>query len=554
MSSIEADKRSPSLLDASCEGFVHDLAALSPISATEWGIPGYEDKLEDFSPHYWDAVADRIREMIADIDAFDDCTDDSDDDDNFDEVDHVTAETLRDRLCLELDLHHRMEYHRQLNNIASPVQALSQVFLLMPQETAEDKEIIRARLTQIDAALKGYQESLSEAAAQGKVAAHRQVDEVVNQCENLADSGSLLEHLGLEADCAEVEHARAAFGEMADWLSEHLAPHAPHGDAVGRDRYELFSHLFVGDRVDLDEAYEWGLHRLHEINAEQRNIINELYGDECTLRQAFRKLNAEQKYQLHGTDALVEWMQTQADRAIAELHGKHFHIPEQIRTIECRIDPAGNGGIFYTPPSDDFSRSGRMWWSVPAGQDVFHTWQELTTVFHEGVPGHHLQIGQTLVEGSKLNLWRRVACWNSGHGEGWALYAEKLMADLGYHEDPATRLGYLDAQRLRAARVAVDIGIHLGKKTPEGTAVWDASYARSFLRDNTAMDDANLSFELNRYLGWPGQAPSYAIGQRMWERLRDDCLSQGMSLREFHDEALSYGSIPMSILRSQMLR
>jgi len=246
-------------------------------------------------------------------------------------------------------------------------------------------------------------------------------------------------------------------------------------------------------------------------------------------------------------------MQETADRAVADLHGSAFDIPEQVRTIECRIDPAGTGGIFYTPPSDDFTRPGRMWWSVPKAQDTFHTWQELTTVFHEGVPGHHLQIGQTLVERDKLNLWRRVACWNSGHGEGWALYAEQLMAELGYHEDPGTRMGLLDAQRLRAARVVLDIGVHLGKKVPEGTGIWDASYAKSFLRENSAMDEANLRFELNRYLGWPGQAPSYALGQRLWQQTRDEAVAQGQSVRDFHRRALSLGSIPMSILRQQVL-
>lgn len=195
-----------------------------------------------------------------------------------------------------------------------------------------------------------------------------------------------------------------------------------------------------------------------------------------------------------------------------------------------------------------------MWWSVPAGQNTFHTWQELTTVFHESVPGHHLQCGQAVCERENLNLWRRIACWNSGHGEGWALYAEQLMADLGYHDDLGTRMGILDAQRLRAARVVLDIGVHLGKRTPEGSSVWDASYAKFFLRENSAMDERNLAFELDRYLGWPGQAPSYALGQRLWQQLRDRALDQGQTLKQFHTRALSYGSIPMSILGTQVLK
>ncbi|RNE48190.1 DUF885 domain-containing protein [Corynebacterium alimapuense] len=548
-----SEERAPSLLDASCEGFVYDLAALSPTDATAWGINGYEGDLQDFSPEYWSARADRTREMIADVDAFDDGTDECDDDDDFDEVDHVTAAVLRDRLCLDLDLHYHGEDLALLNNIASPVQTIRDTLVLMPNETVEQIDAIRSRLSQVKKSLEGYQESLAEAAAHGHVAPSRQIDDVTSQCGDLADSGSLLESLGVDPHSAEVASAKHAFADLADWLSEQLVTHAPHEDAVGRDRYRRFSHLFVGDTVDLDEAYTWGLERLREITDEQKRIAAKLYGSKTSVTRAFRHLNAEERYTLNGTDELVEWMQRTADQAVTDLSATAFDIPEQVRTIECRIDPAGTGGIFYTPPSDDFSRPGRMWWSVPPTQKTFHTWQELTTVFHEGVPGHHLQIGQTLVERDKLNLWRRVACWNSGHGEGWALYAEQLMEELGYHEDLGTRMGLLDAQRLRAARVVLDIGVHLRKKAPEGANVWDASYAKAFLRDNSAMDEANLRFELNRYLGWPGQAPSYALGQRLWQQTRDDAVAQGQSVRDFHREALSLGSIPMSILREQIL-
>ena len=552
MSSEHQPAREPSLLDASCDNFLADLAKLSPTDATEWGIEGYEGDLQDFSPDYFTAVADRTREMVADLDALDDSTDESDDDDDFDDVDYVTAAVLRDRLCLELDLHHHGEDIRNLNNIASPVQTIRDTLLLMPHDTAEQKDAIRSRLSKVEAALQGYRESLVEAANQGMVPPTRQINEVIGQCNALADASSMLDELGLEEGNAEVESAKTAFDDFSGWLSAELQPSSSNEDAVGRERYARFSKLFVGDSVDLDEAYEWGLHRLQEIHAEQLKLAEELYGPGTALRTAVRKLNADERYQLHGTDALVEWMQGVADKVISNLNGTYFDIPEQIQTIECKIDPAGTGGIFYTQPTEDFSRPGRMWWSVPAGQEIFHTWQELTTVHHEGAPGHHLQIGLALME-PNLNSWRRNACWNSGHGEGWALYAEALMAELGYMDDPGYRMGLLDSQRLRAARVVVDIGLHLGKKMPDGSGIWDKAHMKSFMRENTAMDDANLAFEVNRYLGWPGQAPSYAIGERLWHKTRDDAVAQGMTPREFHSQALALGSIPMSILRETIL-
>lgn len=552
MSSDQTDQRQPSLLDASCDNFVHDLAALTPTEATAWGIEGYEGELEDFSPDYFNAIADRTRDMIADLDALDDCTDESDDEDDFDEVDIVTAAVLRDRLCLQLDLHHQGEDLRNLNNITSPVQTIRDTLVLMPHDTAEQVDAIRSRLSKVEKSLQGYRESLAEAAAHGHVSATRQISEVISQCSALADAGSLLETLGVAPESPEVEAAKRAFNDFASWLSNELQPQAPTEDAVGRERYMLFSKLWVGDTVDLDEAYEWGLQRLEEIIAEQKQIATRLYGADCTVREAFRKLNQEERYILHGTDALREWMQGVADRVIGDLNGTAFDIPEPVRTIECCIDPAGTGGIFYTSPSEDFTRPGRMWWSVPAGQEVFHTWQELTTVHHEGAPGHHLQIGQTLME-NDLNLWRRVACWNSGHGEGWALYAEQLMADLGYMDDEGYRMGLLDAQRMRAARVVADIGVHLKKKLPDANATWDAAHVKSFMRENSAMDDANLNFEVNRYLGWPGQAPSYSLGERIWKNTRDEALAQGMTEKEFHSSALALGSIPLSILRERLL-
>ena len=552
MSSEHQPAREPSLLDASCDNFLADLAKLSPTDATEWGIEGYEGDLQDFSPDYFTAVADRTREMVADLDALDDSTDESDDDDDFDDVDYVTAAVLRDRLCLELDLHHHGEDIRNLNNIASPVQTIRDTLLLMPHDTAEQKDAIRSRLSKVEAALQGYRESLVEAANQGMVPPTRQINEVIGQCNALADASSMLDELGLEEGNAEVESAKTAFDDFSGWLSAELQPSSSNEDAVGRERYARFSKLFVGDSVDLDEAYEWGLHRLQEIHAEQLKLAEELYGPGTALRTAVRKLNADERYQLHGTDALVEWMQGVADKVISNLNGTYFDIPEQIQTIECKIDPAGTGGIFYTQPTEDFSRPGRMWWSVPAGQEIFHTWQELTTVHHEGAPGHHLQIGLALME-PNLNSWRRNACWNSGHGEGWALYAEALMAELGYMDDPGYRMGLLDSQRLRAARVVVDIGLHLGKKMPDGSGIWDKAHMKSFMRENTAMDDANLAFEVNRYLGWPGQAPSYAIGERLWHKTRDDAIAQGMTPRQFHSEALALGSIPMSLLRETIL-
>jgi len=239
------------------------------------------------------------------------------------------------------------------------------------------------------------------------------------------------------------------------------------------------------------------------------------------------------------------------------LSATHFDIPDAIKRLECMIAPTQEGGIYYTSPSDDFSRPGRMWWSVPEGVTEFNTWRETTTVYHEGVPGHHLQLGQAVYNRAQLNTYRRQLAGTSGHAEGWALYAERLMQELGYLDDPGDRLGMLDGQRMRAARVVLDIGVHLNKPKLDGTGEWDWDYALDFMSKNVNMSEQFVRFEVNRYFGWPGQAPSYKVGQRIWEELRDSCrAAEGadFSIRDFHSRALAIGGVGLDTLRAALLK
>ena len=130
------------------------------------------------------------------------------------------------------------------------------------------------------------------------------------------------------------------------------------------------------------------------------------------------------------------------------------------------------------------------------------------------------------------------------------------MESLGYLDDPADRLGMLDGQRMRAARVVLDIGVHLGKQRPDGSGPWTGEYALEFLSENVNMNEGFVRFEVNRYLGWPGQAPSYKVGQRIWEQLRDEVARrQGATfdIREFHRRALDLGGVGLDTLRGALL-
>ena len=244
---------------------------------------------------------------------------------------------------------------------------------------------------------------------------------------------------------------------------------------------------------------------LARMRAEQEAIAHEIKPG-ASVKEAIAFLEQDDSRKLHGTAALKAWMQEKSDQAISDLNGVHFDIPEPVRRLECMIAPTQEGGIYYTPPSEDFTRAGAMWWSVPEGVTTFHPWREVTTVFHEGVPGHHLQCAQAAYRSDVLNRWQRSLCWVSGHGEGWALYAERLMDELGYLEDPAHKLGMLDGQGFRAARVIIDIGMHLELEIPRDNPFgfhpgerWTGELGLEFMRQHARMDDPTIVFEVSGF-------------------------------------------------------
>ncbi|MFV0428265.1 MAG: DUF885 domain-containing protein [Arachnia sp.] len=549
--------RRSTTIDCLAEDYIATLARLSPIEATDMGIVGFDDQLDDFSPEGYAARAEAASQTLLALQAAD----------PVDDTDEVTIAAMGERLGLCIELYEASEHLRDVNVIASPLQSVRRVFDIMPTDTLADWEVISHRLAAVPDAIDGYMASLREGAHRGLTPALRQLERASDQADHLAGAGSFWSWLAAEAtaDGADLpetltgelhRHARdaaAAYGDLTHALRQ-LAPGAPNDDAFGRDRYALHSRHFLGAQVDLEDAYAWGIDELHSITTEQASVAVEIGGPGTSIEAAIEILEGDPARHISGTEDLQAWMQSTSDEAMAALAGRHFDIPEPVRTLTCRIAPTTNGIMYYTGPSEDFSRPGTMWWSVPAGVTSFGTWREKTTVYHEGVPGHHLQMAHTVFRSELLNRWRRLACWVSGTGEGWALYAERLMASLGFLDDPGDRMGMLDAQRMRTARVVLDIGVHLRLACPRewGGGTWDADKAWDFLRANSNEPEEFLSFELDRYLGWAGQAPAYKIGQRLWEDIRDESLAAGSDLKTFHARALDVGAVGLDVLREAL--
>lgn len=550
--------RSLTAIDVIAESWVDTELDLYPEARVSLGRPGREGEYGNYSPDGALNTIAEVKNVLARVAAAS----------PVDAIDEITRLDLTRDLQLQIDKHDAGFDQRDLNVIASAPQSLRDVFDLMPTGSETDWAHIATRLHNLPAAMDGYIETLRSGITAGNVPAIRQITEVIAQNEKLSVADGFFGALAAGATASGQElpaslrtqlsegarHSAAAYATLTQFLRTELAPHAPERDAVGREVYSLASRYFIGATVDLDETYEWGIEELRRMTEEQEAIAREIKPGASVL-EAIEFLDGDPKRKLHGTDALKAWMQETSDRAIEELSKTQFDIAPELRRLECMIAPTQEGGIYYTGPTDDFSRGGQMWWSVPEGVTEFDTWRELTTVYHEGVPGHHLQVGQATYNKDQLNSWRRQS-WTSGHGEGWALYAERLMQELGYLDDPADRLGMLDGQRMRAARVVLDIGVHLEKQLPDGSGPWTGDYAFGFLARNVNMNAGFVRFEVNRYLGWPGQAPSYKVGQRIWEQLRDETARRegaSFDIRAFHKRALDIGGVGLDTLSTALL-
>ncbi|MEJ5254810.1 MAG: DUF885 domain-containing protein [Acidimicrobiales bacterium] len=546
--------------------YVERSCELDPIKATAIGVPGYDDRLTDYSP---DGVEERValdRETLTRLAAIE----------PVDAGDRAAAAFMTERLGTSLAFADAGEHLRCLRNIASPLQSIRQVFDLMGRASVTDWELIARRMEAVPAALASLRASLAEGLDRGLSAARRQALEAARQAHVWAggDEGrSYFEDLVASADPelglpAELRTtldeaavaAAAAFDEMARWLREAYAPRASERDAVGADRYELFARASLGAAIDLVETYEWGWEELTRIEREMREVCSAI-GVASSIEETIDWLETGSDLVIEGEDALRAWLQDLMDRTIEELDGVHFDIPDPVKRVEAMIAPPGGAAaMYYTGPSEDFSRPGRTWYPT-LGRTRFPLWGEVSIAYHEGVPGHHLQIGQVRYLRDQLNRFQRTS-GVSGHAEGWALYAERLMDELGSFDRPEYRLGYLRAQALRAVRVIVDIGMHLELAIPTDQAFhpgerWTPELGQQFVNERSRFPLDFMASEIVRYLGWPGQAISYKVGERVWLQAREAVrrqLGDDFDLRSFHRYALNLGPLGLDLLHEELLR
>jgi uncharacterized protein (DUF885 family) len=554
--------------------FVEAICDLDPLTATQLGIRPGDDRLPDLGPAGHEAEEALERATLAELErvlAADPALDD-------DPIERRCARLLRERIGASLAGFEAGEAYRSLNNLFSPLHAIRQVFSLMPATSEEDWSVIARRMARVPEAYRGYRATLEEGVRRGLLVAPRQVETVVGQLDEWAAGPYFAQFVAAGPESLLPELAAAArvadeaVLEIRDYLRDDYGPRTEGTpDAVGRERYALAVRRWTGSDLGagpasggqgLEEAYAWGWAEHQRLAAEKRTAAEKVLPG-STPGEAMRWLDIHGPA-VDGVDEIRARLQAMMDGAIAELDGTHFDLAEPVRRVEAMIAPPGTAAApYYTRPAQDFSRPGRTWLPTQ-GRTRFPLWNLVSTWYHEGVPGHHLQLAQWALVSGQLSSYQTSLGSVGANVEGWALYAERLMDELGYFSDPGERLGYLDEQHLRAIRVVIDIGMHLRLPIPANAdgvlaadrgSPWTPELARAFFAENSGMESGFLDSELVRYLGIPGQAISYKLGERAWldgRAAARQARGESFDLKAWHMAALSQGSLGLDDLAAEL--
>jgi uncharacterized protein (DUF885 family) len=559
------DTTAPSVLALS-DALLDDFVALRPVSASFWGVPGHDHAWDDFGPEGAARAMDLLTGYRRRLEVLPPPAD---------ARERLAALVMRDFLDVEIDRLAHDEHLTALNNIASPFQLVRMVFDVMDTGSRAGWERVVQRLETIDQPCASYRAALEEGRRRGETVAVRQVDAVIAQGRVHASEGSFFRSLpaafarseafdpalGERLERAAL-HAARTYGALTDYLEGTYRPAARVSDAVGEERYVRKAKSFLGLTIDPRETFAWGWSEIRRIDARMREVAAEILPG-ASVDEVIRLLETDPARCAHGPEDLVRIVAERQARAVAELDGVHFDIPAPVRRVEVKLAPPGSTlGAYYVSPSEDFSRPGTIWYA-PGERALLPLYSEVSTAYHEGFPGHHLQIGiQVSLEG-RLSRLHRLAQneLQTGYAEGWALYAERLMDELGYYDKPDYVLGMLACQMMRACRVVLDIGAHLGLSAPAdapfrpGEPI-DFAYGVDMITRVSRLPPEHADSEMTRYLGWPGQAIAYKVGEREILSLRDELRARrgaAFDRKVFHAELLGTGSVGLRALRELLL-
>ena len=473
----------------------------------------------------------------------------------------------RDLLVLvaenNLEAQAQKQYQLAVDHMSGPQIWPAEMAQYQPAETPERLEKLIARLRGYPAMIEQYVDTLSEGLADGRTSAAVPVRRAIEQVERFlalapADHPtSQMAQVAGDAERAQVvsaveEHVYAGLRRLREFLVEEYEPHARPEPGLsttpgGDDAYRLAIRMQTTVDTTAEEVHAFGLADLEAIEAEKDEIARRLgHPDRHALKAA---LAADAENHTDDPDALVRLAQEQTDRAYAAAPSYFGRLPSAncyVKAVEAYRE-VESPPAFYMPPSMDGSRQGQYYINTYQPHErQLHKIAAIT--FHEATPGHHFQIGIEM-ELTGMPAFRTLGARMAGvaYSEGWGLYCERLADEMGLYATDQERLGMLEAQSFRAARLVVDSGLH--------AMGWSRERAIEFMHERGSLPPVDAEIEVDRYTVWPGQALSYKLGQREIERARaevSDRMGERFDLRVFHDEVLGHGSLPLATLRREI--
>jgi uncharacterized protein (DUF885 family) len=518
------------------DNFLADLCLSDPLLASEEGFSDFDDRIGDLSPAIHEQRARLAREtkhkiQTCDLSSFDD---------------QLCADVLADYCDEMVQEFESNDWVRGINVVTNPLDAIHSTCMNIDDKNSVAREKREHKIAEIPRALASFRETLRYGADNSCLPRRTQAAHLAHNCALYANDRLFLS-----------TPARHAFLEFGAFLTDEIIPKCETDDAVGAETYSRFAHRHLGKSIDLDETYEWGWNEIHDIFNEIDGVVAEL-NPGGTYQSTIELLENDQSRTAQSPDELQEFLQNLMDESVSQLQGKHFEIDPRLHAIEARtIEESGSSAMFYSAPSDDFERPGRTYYPLN-GKRTFPLWEEVTTCYHEGLPGHHLHIGAIKCLDGRLSNFQKTIAFNAGEGEGWALYAERLMVELGLSNDPAYIFGMLNASLFRATRVVMDIGMHCGYSIPDDAPQgfpagekWNKEISIDILMNTIGQTHDMARDEVYRYLGWIGQAISYKIGERTIRDIREQekiRLGSEFSLKDFHTRLLGYGHVGLGRL------
>src|SRR5271165_3408953 len=527
-----------------------------PERATSYGDYRYNDRLDEYSLAAIDSQHARDQGFLARLEAIPTA--------GFSEQDTLSHEVLRSTLKQRIENYAFKEFEMPVNQMDGPHLKMADLPLAVPFDSVKQYEDYISRLHQIPRVFSQTEEVLRSGLRDNLMPVRFLLEKIPAQCQGVVDADPFLRPTrkfpaGISAEDqqrltqgitdAVVNEVLPAYKSFAAFIAADYAPHGRAAPSVaslpgGKNRYlnDIRSRTTVSTLTPA-EIHRIGLREIERIQADMLGIARKQgFADLKSFRES---LETNPKYKPASAEQIVDEFRRYVAQMQPKLPDLFTVIPGSPVTVEAMPDFQAANATHYQTGTPDGKRPGRIVVAVAnfAQRSLI---DDEATAYHEGIPGHHMQlsVAQQL---AGLPQFRRHS-QNSGYIEGWALYAEQLGKEVGFYQDPVSDYGRLSSELFRAVRLVVDTGLH--------SEAWSRDQVVAFFRQSGAVDEPTIQAETDRYIAWPAQALSYKLGQLKFRELRaraEKELGAKFDIRKFHDEMLSGGVLPLDLLDSRTM-